>query len=336
MRTLYTIAAILAMATAAHAVDLSMDTSADKSSGKEKNMAIKNSIEKKLSTTVSKAHDSSRAITDKKSRSNNRDSANTITIPTVALLPDLGLRYLLPTDLGLMPELRKGGWINTTEQDYYNKAWASNAPITVVGDQAAIELYIDQIARTGLIAAQAQMLLIDRVGQLAGKKATDKAGKKVLDASGIIGIEDLPPLASQAWRDASKDVSSAYLTGIWQRYQDERKNNPCRLYGSRGLACGNVTVELQNPPRLVVGNVVVYDGGTFCGLTGDLKVSATTSLQSAYDKSKTVSDSNKNATDKLDAEGDSFEASMQRKQALNKSTGSKANISAGKFIPPVH
>ena len=327
-------ALVVALAAPAGAVDLSVDNSSDKQISKERSLNIKNSIENKLSNTRSKSHDSSSASSERKTRNTGRDASGTLSVPMIALLPDLGLRYRLPIDLGLAPEISRGGWINTTEQEYINKAWASNAPISQVGDQRAIELYIDQIARTGLIAAQAQIHLLDRIGQLAGKKAVDKNGKKNLDASSVIGIDDLPPLAAQAWLDAQRDVSSPYLTGIWDRIQAERKSHPCRLYGQKGVSCGNLMVQLDEPPMMQVGNIQVF-GNSFAGLSGDLKVSATSSLSAAFDRSKSITDSVRNATDNLEAKGDSFEAAMARKQALNKSSGSKTNMSPGKFIPGV-
>ncbi|KAB0669018.1 hypothetical protein F6V30_14370 [Oryzomonas sagensis] len=327
----------LAVPLAASALDLSVDSSKDKSISRERALSIRKSLEDRHSDTTSHSHDTSNSTTNRRARNINRDTSNTVSIPMIALLPDLGFKPLLPVDLGLAAPIEKGGWITVHVQEYYAKAWASYAPVETVTDPAPVKAYIDLVARKSLIAAQAQLYLMDRLGRLAGKKAVTKNGRKTLDASVLVGINDLPPLAAQAYADAEKNVSAPYLLGIWERYQKEMAGGNCRLSGNHGISCGNIIIELDNPPRLALGNIPLYNGSTFAGVTGDVRVSSSVSLHDAYERSKVVSDADRRSTDDMESNGNAFEAAMSRRETLNKSKGNKINMGVGKFVPgPSH
>ena len=321
----------MGLAASAHAVDLSVDASSDKQIGRARDMSYKDSIDRKVSTLHGTAKDTSVATSTRRDHKVGRDVGSTLSIHPSAILPAFGLKYLLLVDLGLATKMN-GGWINQTEQDFIEKAWKSGAEIGVIGDVAEIDQYIDRIIKTGMIAAQAEIYLQERIARLSASKSLDKKGKAVLNLAAMVGLDDLPGLALEAWRDANTDVSNPRLLNLLQRIQDEKKNNPCRLYGGNAIACGNLVLTVANPPKLQLDTIIIYDGTTFAGVSGDLKVALNSSLSASFDKNRSISDSVKDSTDRSGAEGHAFEAALAKKNALNSTTTAKTSLSPGKFV----
>lgn len=324
---------ILALAVPAGAVDFSAEAGSNKQVDKDRSMALRHSIEKRLSTTVASTHNDS--ASRNQSHQNNLSTAanSSINISVLSLIPDPGLKYLQLSDLGLAAEY-EDGFVNSTAAQFYNSSFAAGAPAAKVGDGAAIIDYIKSVANTGLEIAQAEMYLIDRAATLSGKKTSKSLDKEglVLNAAAVLGVDDLPPLAAQAWLDAEKGVRSRQLVRLRERIDADLKQ-VCRLNGTNSIACGSTVLNVTMPPRLTTGGVEIFGATTFAGLSANIVVSRTTSLQAAFDSSRNTSDSMRSEIADLDSEGRSFEAAMNRKEALNRSKGSKKNMGIGKYIP---
>lgn len=88
-------------------------------------------------------------------------------------------------------------------------------------------------------------------------------------------------------------------------------------------------LHLTAPPTLRFRSVEWF-GGAFAGINGNYKIASDWSWQRALEDSTGSSSFARKTADELEARGDAFDATMTRKQAVERSRTNKSSTSSGK------
>lgn len=331
--------AVLLAATAAGAAEFSAETSEDLKTSKEKTMTIKKNVEKKSSTTRktgrsnSTGRDQTRSKSDKQSGTLGRNEALDLSLPAQAIFTFPAITYLLPVDFGWTGELPNGA-VNTTRADFYRQRAGSNSTLEPE-EQQKVRAYVNDIATTGAQIGQAMLNLQQDIGQI-GKLERD--GKGNIEVRGI-GADDLQILATGAFL-RSGNITDRRISAKLTEIRNDRA--PCRFQGDTNrIQCGRASLDLATPPVLRIDGVEWF-GSSFAGLSGSYKVSSSWSWAKALEDAKGDSRFEKfaketaAAAEQLEAAGQSFDATMTRKKAVEKMKANKAGVGPGKFMPSIH
>lgn len=321
-RLLLLVVLCLSVGAAAHAEIIS-EAGTGQTAGRDKIMSIKKSIENKVSDTKSRGTESNTNRSSKKSGSLGGSTSLDLTIPARALIPD-EVEYRLPVDFGLAVK-PEPGWMGIDQYalavlEAHAKAGVEVSNIT---DEAAVRRYLHTVAIFGARAGQAQIYLnnwIAKIGRIKKGRAGD------YEVQGL-GADDLVTLAAGAWIQADKITDARIRTDLDAILNDR---TPCRLAGDTStVQCGAAVLQLAAPPTLRY-RAVEWFGGAFAGINGSYKVSSAWSWQRALEDGQSSSSFARRTADELEAQGDAFDATMTRKQAVERSRHNKSSLSGGK------
>lgn len=347
MKTFIGILMAALVAASSFAADYTSDNGSDTRQTEDKSLSIKNSKDKKDSTTTRKGQNSStgrdkqQSTSDKESGTVGDNGGLDATLPA----PMLFTEWQPPTprlarDFGLSGD-RGNGIVNVTYQEWLSQAARVNKPISEVTDEGAVRRYLLEIAETGAILGQAQIYLqadIAKIGKIKRKK------DGTVEIRGL-GQDDLLHLAAGALKKAQKQITDTRIKIQLQKIKADP--SPCRFAGDPGqIQCGQAVLTLAAPPILKITGMPWYaaDGfhTGFAGVSATYKVASSWSWSKALEEAKNDSRFSKyaleasSAAEHLEAEGKSLEAAESRRKAIEKMQSSKQGLSAGKFMPSVH
>ncbi|WP_281184734.1 hypothetical protein [Trichlorobacter lovleyi] len=285
-------------------------------------MSIKRSLENRISDTKSRGTESTSGRSSKNSGSIGGNSGLDLSIPARALIPE-EINYMLPVDFGLAAKAEDTGWVNTTEQSWLDQQAKSGGRVASFADEAALRRYINTVASFGARAGQAQILLNSWITKIGGVRKS-KGGDYEITG---LGADDLVSLAAAAWIQA-ENVTDRRIKQDLDRILADK--TPCRLAGDTSkVQCGVTVIQLNAPPELRFRAVEWY-GGAFAGINATYKVSSSWSWQKALEDSTGSSSFTRRTADELEAQGNAFDATMTRKQAVERSKSNKSTFSSGK------
>jgi len=316
--------AIITTSSLAYSADVSSDITHGKSDSQDQSVSLRTSVEKKISASKSESHDSSNSSSRRKNNSKSRDGKLDLTLPFRAFIPE-DVEYRQAADLGLAASVEGGGMINTTMAEWYDQAKKSSAFISSFANEDPIRDYIEELARFGARAGQAQINLNKYFAELGAKKA-----KNGVTEVTQLGADDLAPIAVEAWVAAESITDSRIKAGLAAilRYKSE-----CRFTSSGDVDCGNILLSLSSPPSLKLRGMVWYGQDQFAGLSGNYAVSSSWSLSDTFEKAQGVSNAKRSEVSDLLAKGKATEAADSRRKSISKDRSSKASVSPSKFIP---
>lgn len=290
--------------------------------GQDRMMSIKKSIENKVSDTKSRGVESTSGRSSKNSGSVGGNSSLDLHIPARVLIPE-DIDYMLPADFGLAARSDDSGWVNTTEQGWLEQQAKSGRKVSAIADESTLRNYINTVAGFGARAGQAQILLNNWISKIGGVR---KAKGGDYEITGL-GADDLVSLAAAAWIQAENITDRRIKQDLDRILLDK---TPCRLSGDvANIACGATVINLAAPPSLRFRTVEWY-GGAFAGINATYKVSSSWSWQKALEDSTGSSSFVRRTADELEAQGNAFDATMTRKQAVERSRSNKSTFSSGK------
>jgi hypothetical protein len=319
-----TVAAIITTSSLAYSADVSSDTTRGKSDSQDQSVSLRTSVEKKISASKSESHDSSNSSSRRKNNGKSRDGKLDLILPFRAFIPE-DVEYRQAADLGLAASVEGGGMINTTVAEWFDQAKKTSAAIGSFADLAPIVNYIEELARFGARAGQAQINLNKSFARLGAKKA-----KNGVTEVTQLGADDLAPLVVEAWIAAESITDNRIKAGLGAIL---RYNAICRFTPAGDVACGDLILSLSSPPSLKLRGLVWYGQDQFAGLSGNYAVSSSWSLSDTFEKAQGVSNAKRSEVSDLLAKGKATEAADSRRKSISKDRSSKASVSPSKFIP---
>ncbi len=318
--TLPVVLVMISVAMGANA-EITSESGRGNTQSQDRIMSLKKSIENKISDTSSRGSESTDSHSKKNNGSKGGNYGLDLQIPARALIPE-DIEYQLPVDFGLTARERDG-WINMTEQQFYDQAAKSEVMISSFANEAALRRYLIDVATFGARAGQTQIYLNEWIGKIGRLKKNRAGDYEVIG----LGADDLISLAAGAW------IKSEHITDKRiKRDLDaiKRDRTPCRLGGNtQTIQCGAIVLSLTAPPALRFRQVEWF-GGSFAGIGGNYKVSSSWSWQKTLEDSRGTSSFARKTSDELEAKGDAFDATMTRKQAVEKTNTNKSTMSSGK------
>lgn len=332
----------LFFASFAFAADTSFDTTADTKESRDRSINIKVNRDVKTtdsfrdSSTNSRGRDKTQSSNKQQKGSVDRSGGLDMTIPARALFSADVEKYKLPVDFGLAAEER-GGWINTTANDYYAQAAKSGVMVSKFTDETAIRDYLRDVATLGAIAGQAMIYLQQDIAKVGSPR---KTAEGEIEITGI-GLDDLLLLTDAAIVQAKKSlIDKRILTRLAEILEDK---TPCRLAGEpTNIKCGKALLTLAAPPTLRFQGVDWYSPESLAGLKSTYKIASNWSWSKSLEESSQDSKFQKLATETVKAaekaasEGKGVEAVLAKKKAVERTRASKQQMGAGKLLPGVN
>lgn len=348
IRRLLFVASLLIAISNADAADFSSDSSSDSKISSDKNMSVKNSTENKDSKTKRKSKststgkDKTKGSSDKNTGTVGTSGGLDVTLPAPLLFTD----WQPPTarltrDFGLTGD-EGYGFVNVAQQEFLTQAARANQPISSVTDENAIRQYLISIAEAGAVLGQAQLYLQMDSGKIGNLQRREEDG--TVEVRGL-GQADLIRLAAGALKKAQEQIADQRINLSLAKLKAD--DTSCRFVGDLAqIQCGRAVLTLSVPPVLKIGGMPWYaaDGFNtgFAGISASYKVSSSWSWNQALEDAKSDSVYAKEAVEastaaeKLEAQGNSYEAAMTRRRAIEKMQKSGYTLSPSKFIPGIH
>lgn len=329
----------LALPSIAMAADTSFDTNLDKKDSKERSMSIKVNRDVKDtdsfrdSSTKSHGRESNLSSSKKQSGNIDRSGGLDMTIPARALFTADVVKYKLPADLGLAA-VERGGWINTTAQEYYAQAAKSGVLVSRLADEQAVRDYLRAVAELGAVAGQAVIYLQQDLAKVGGPRKTVSGD---IEITGI-GLDDLLLLTEAAIVRAEKTITDSRIRNRLVSMLADK--TPCRLAGENSnIECGKATLTLTTPPTLKYQGVDWYGPESLAGLKATYKIASNWSWAQSLEEASQDSRFKKlaieasKAAEHAESQGKGFEAALARKKAVERAQASKQQMGPGKLLP---
>jgi hypothetical protein len=326
-----------------YAVDVSVDTAQDGKAGKDKSVSARASSESRESKTKRKSYskstggESSVSSSGKFAAAMDRQSSLDLQLPIGALFLQEQKLWKSPADFGLGGDLGNGV-VFATAQKYQAGLAKANGKITDAKvDEAQFKAYLLDLARQGTLIAQAAIYLqedIVAVGRLSRKPAG------VVEVRGL-GSDDLKVLAKGALQKATGMISDGRLKNTLARIEKDVAESTCRFSGDvTTIKCGSAVLNVTTPP-VVRYNGIAWFSATegFGGLHGTYRVASNWSYSQALEGMKSDSAFSRwaaevsAAAENLEAKGQSRDAVVTKRKAVEKAASSKVGLSVARFLP---
>ena len=243
----------------------------------------------------------------------------------------------LPADFGMTAVIRPG-WIDAIRAKGMREMAVSNAPVSSLGDEEAVQQYKNDLAYYGAVIGQAYLYLSQDLAALdAGARKKDKIGAVAVNKLGYL---DFQTLADAALAKANAGISDLRIKRLYDSIVADKA--PCRFADSSSkIQCGGAMITVGTQPELYANGVNMY-GKAFAGYSGAYKVSSSWSYSQAVENLKSSGTFSKFAedvsryADELTSRGQGREAVETKKKAMAAVASGKRGLSLSGLLPGIH
>ncbi|EKD41006.1 MAG: hypothetical protein ACD_74C00082G0005 [uncultured bacterium] len=243
----------------------------------------------------------------------------------------------LPADFGLTAVIRPG-WIDAIRAKGMREMAVSNAPVSSLGDEDALQQYKIDLAYYGAVIGQAYLYLSQDLSALdAGARKKDKTGAVTVNKLGYL---DFQTLADAALAKANTSITDLRIKRLYDSIVADK--TPCRFADSTSkIQCGGTMVIVGTQPELYANGVNVY-GKAFAGYSGSYKLSSSWSYSQAVENLKSSGTFSRFAedvsryADELTSRGQGREAIETKKKAMSAVASGKRGLSLSGLLPGIH